>query len=88
MRSTIDIPDEIMKKAKISAVKQGITLKELFIHALEKELESQKNPAPSAPWKKLHQTGSAAQLTPEDSGFDGYSGPDWVYGSSVNEPKG
>lgn len=38
MRTTIDISDELMKKAKIHAVKEGITLKELFTRLLEKEV--------------------------------------------------
>ena len=38
MRTTIDISDELMKKAKIHAVKEGINLKELFTRLLEKEV--------------------------------------------------
>ena len=38
MRTTIDISNELMKKAKIHAVKEGITLKELFTRLLEKEV--------------------------------------------------
>ena len=38
MRTTIDISDDLMKKAKIHAVKEGITLKELFTRLLEKEV--------------------------------------------------
>ena len=38
MRTTIDISDELMKKAKIHTVKEGITLKELFTRLLEKEV--------------------------------------------------
>ena len=38
MRTTIDISDDLMKKAKIHAVKQGITLKQLFTRPLEKEV--------------------------------------------------
>ena len=38
MRTTIDISDELMKKAKIYAVKEGITLKELFTRLIEKEV--------------------------------------------------
>ena len=36
MRTTIDISDDLMKKAKIHAVKEGITLKQLFTRLLEK----------------------------------------------------
>ena len=38
MRTTIDISDDLMKKAKIHAVKEGITLKQLFTKLLEKEV--------------------------------------------------
>ena len=38
MRTTLDISDELMKKAKIHAVMEGITLKELFTRLLEKEV--------------------------------------------------
>ena len=38
MRTTIDISDDLMKKAKIHAIKEGITLKELFTRLLEKEV--------------------------------------------------
>ena len=40
MRTTIDISDDLMKKAKIHAIKEGITLKELFTRLLEKEVGS------------------------------------------------
>jgi len=40
MRTTIDISDDLMKKAKIHAVKEGITLKQLFTRLLEKEVGS------------------------------------------------
>lgn len=38
MRTTIDLPDKLMKKVKIVAIEEGITLKELFTRTLEKEL--------------------------------------------------
>lgn len=38
MRTTIDISDDLMKKAKIHAVQEGITLKQLFTRLLEKEV--------------------------------------------------
>ena len=86
MRTTIDIPDHLMKKAKMKAVKDGVSLKEFFTRTLEKEF-SDEGPDTSAPWKTLKGKGSAKNLTPEDSGFEGYSGPDWNHGVSVNEPK-
>ncbi|REL33424.1 hypothetical protein DYD21_11665 [Rhodohalobacter sp. SW132] len=86
MRTTIDIPDSLMKKAKKKAIEQGVTLKQLFTHALEQELEVQKT-TDDAPWKNLHGTGSSKKLSPEDSGFEGYTGPDWNHSLQVNEPE-
>ncbi len=86
MRTTIDIPDAVMKKAKIKAVEEGITLKEFFLKALSNELETPKAAQGAAPWEELRGTGSAAGLTPEDSGFEGYSGPDWNHSMQLNEP--
>jgi len=77
MRTSIDIPDKLMKEAKVKAVQEGITLKELFIRSLEKELKTHSQKEMKAPWKKLSGKGSASGLSPSDSGFEGYSGPDW-----------
>ena len=38
MRTTLDLPDELLKQAKIEAVERGISLKELVGSALSKEL--------------------------------------------------
>ena len=48
MRTTIDISDDLMKKAKIHAVKEGITLKQLFIRLLEKEVGADSEKAQKA----------------------------------------
>jgi len=86
MRITIDISDHLMKKAKVKAAKEGITLKELFTKMLEKELSEKKASTTDAPWKTLQNMGSADSLSPEDSGFEGYKGPDWNHSVQVNEP--
>jgi hypothetical protein len=39
MRTTIDLPDELLKRAKIAAVQRGTSLRELIGLALEHELE-------------------------------------------------
>ena len=39
MKTTIDIPDALYRKAKIRAVETGRTLKELVVVSLEKELD-------------------------------------------------
>jgi len=38
MRTTLELPDELMKRAKIEAVERGIPLKELIGSALAREL--------------------------------------------------
>lgn len=40
MKTTIDIPDALYKKAKIRAVETGQTLKQIVLTSLEKELET------------------------------------------------
>ena len=39
MKTTIDIPNDLHKAAKIRAVEQGTTLKELLLKALRRELD-------------------------------------------------
>jgi hypothetical protein len=68
MRTSVDIPDEIMKKAKIKAVEEGISLKDLIIRSLKKELELESDPL-GTPWKDLKGKGSAGGLSPDKSGF-------------------
>ncbi len=86
MRTTIDIPDHIMKKAKIKAIEEGVTLKEYLIKCLEKELASGSSEELEAPWKILRGKGSASGLSASESGFQGYSGPDWNHSMQVNDP--
>lgn len=38
MRTTLDLPNELLKRAKITAVERGTTLRDLVRHALEQEL--------------------------------------------------
>lgn len=86
MRTTIDIPDHLMKKAKIKAVREGITLKKLLINSLEKELADSFEGQQEAPWKSLRGQGSADTLAAEESGFDDYSGPGYFHAMQVNDP--
>jgi hypothetical protein len=41
MRTTIDLPDDILKGAKIAAVRQGRSLREFVAEALRAELDRQ-----------------------------------------------
>jgi hypothetical protein len=40
MRTTLDLPDQLMKRAKIAAVERGMTLRELIGSALARDLEA------------------------------------------------
>lgn len=68
MRTSIDLPDDLMKKAKIKAVEEGISFKELVIRCLRNELDMDE-PESEAPWKDLKGKGSASGLSARDSGF-------------------
>lgn len=41
MRSTFDLPDDLLKRAKIAAVKRGSTLRDLVAEALRRLLADQ-----------------------------------------------
>ena len=84
MRTSIDLPDHLMKKAKLEAIERGVSLKDLFIQALEKEL-SNKAESKQSIWTALKGKGSTSGLEAETSGFDGYSGPDWIHAIQVND---
>lgn len=44
MRTTFDLPDDLMKRAKIAAVKRGSTLRDLVADALRRLLADQGPP--------------------------------------------
>jgi len=84
MRTSIDLPDHLMKKAKLEAIERGVSMKDLIIQALEKELSGDTEPKQSM-WKSLKGKGSTSGLEADASGFDGYSGPDWIHAIQVND---
>lgn len=43
MRTTLDLPDEILRAAKILAAEKGVTLKYILRVAIEKELKHANN---------------------------------------------
>lgn len=47
MRTTLDLPDELLKRAKIEAVERGTSLRELVGAALERELNQPPEPKPA-----------------------------------------
>jgi hypothetical protein len=44
MRSTFDLPDDLLKRAKIAAVRRGSTLRDLVAEALRRLLAEQSAP--------------------------------------------
>ncbi len=54
MKTTIDIPEPLYKKAKMRAVERGQTLKQIVLSALEQELEPSARiaEAPTSAWAK------------------------------------
>ena len=64
MRTTLDLPDDILRRAKIKAVERGSTLRQLVIDALQHEMAGAERAAkrltrppvklaPDAPLRKL-----------------------------------
>jgi len=48
MKTTIDIPEPLYRKAKVHAARQGITMRELVVHSLDQALSSRAVRAPEA----------------------------------------
>ena len=44
MRTTLDLPDDILRRAKIEAVERGSTLRQLVIEALQREMAGTERP--------------------------------------------
>lgn len=44
MRTTLDLPDDILRRAKIEAVQRGSTLRQLVINALQREIAGTDRP--------------------------------------------
>jgi hypothetical protein len=44
MRTTLELPDDILRRAKIEAVERGSTLRQLVIDALQREMASTERP--------------------------------------------
>ena len=42
MRTTIELPDPLFRKAKATAALRGSTMKELVVHAIEREVRHQR----------------------------------------------
>lgn len=60
MRTTLDLPDELLKRAKIEAVQRGTSLRDLVGAALQRELNQPSEPKPSRKRAKFPIFGSKA----------------------------
>ena len=47
MRTSLDLPDDLLREAKIVAVQRGVTLRALMAEALEKELHPSSENVPN-----------------------------------------
>jgi len=69
MRTTLDLPDDLLKRAKISAVERGTTLRELVAAALEHELAVERAPgrlADELPQLEVREDCPLLHMTPQD----------------------
>ena len=87
MKTTIELPDELFKQAKLTAIQNGTSLKVFFIKALENELAPKETiKSQELPWKSLLNSGTVQDNLENSSGFDQYNLDDSISYLSVNEP--
>lgn len=67
MRTTLDLPDDIVRRAKIEAVERGSTLRQLVIDALQREMAGADRPRKrlTRPPIKLAADAPLRHLSPE-----------------------
>ncbi len=81
MRTTLDLPDDLLRSAKIAAVQRGTTLRDLVTSALRRELVAAPRPlaskgmpriklAPNAPILRMTTAAIKAQAAKEDAADD------------------
>jgi hypothetical protein len=56
MRTTIDLPDALLRRAKATAAMRGVSMKSLIIAALERETQPEAPPVPAKkrPFPTIH----------------------------------
>ena len=67
MRTTLDLPDDILRRAKIEAVERGSTLRQLVVDALQREMSGAERPRKrlARPPIKLTADAPLRRLSPE-----------------------
>ena len=63
MKTTVEIPDELFRRAKARAASRGISLKQLFTQAIEERLRREGSRPTEPAWKGL--AGQLGQLRRE-----------------------
>ena len=53
MKTTVELPDELFRRAKATAAAQGISLRELFSQAIEERLRTKGPRSVEPEWKRL-----------------------------------
>jgi hypothetical protein len=67
MKTTVELPDELMVEVKVAAARRRCTLREFFEAALRREMVDPAQPAPAKKQRRLKLTTSRGGLAP---GFD------------------
>lgn len=57
MKTTVEIPDALHRRAKFYAIQQGTTLKKLIISSLQSSLQSANTPLPAASHSAVDEEG-------------------------------
>lgn len=69
MRTTLDLPEDLMRRARIAAAERGCTLAALFSKALERELRQpalELQSPPELPFLEVRDDCPILQLRPEE----------------------
>ena len=64
MKTTLDLPEDLFKRAKIFAISHGFTFKDLVSEALEEKMSIPKSAA-QKPWMKLAGVANTPELREE-----------------------
>jgi hypothetical protein len=65
VKTTLEIPDDLLRKAKAQAAARGISLKQLFTEALAERVDRVRRSSRDPAWRKL--SGSLRSLRAETS---------------------
>ena len=67
MKTTVELPDRLLRRARAFAASRGITLRQLLTEALEQQLDRREPPG-KARWRSL--AGELASLSAETARID------------------